>query len=74
MTTAEIIAAKAKALPPEAQREILDFVEFLQDRERRRTSHRSLCGAWSDLGVDVSGEEIDEARREAWGDFPRRDI
>ena len=74
MTTADMISAKAKALPPEGQREVLDFVEFLQTRVGHHAPHRSLCGAWSDLGVDLTAEDIDEARREAWAEFPRRDV
>jgi hypothetical protein len=35
---------------------------------------RSLYGLWSDLNVNVSAEDIDEARREMWGNFPREDI
>jgi hypothetical protein len=69
-----MIAVKAKALPPEGQREVLDFVEFLQTRVGRSTSHKSLCGAWSDLAVDLSAEDIDDARCEAWDEFPRRDL
>jgi hypothetical protein len=33
---------------------------------------RIYFGAWKDLGVsDISAEEIAEARREMWGNFPR---
>ena len=74
MTTVEILVAKAKALPPEGQREVLDFVEFLETRLGRGTPHKSLSGALADLGVDLSAEDIDQARREAWADFPRRDL
>ena len=35
---------------------------------------RSLFGALAHLGPAPSAEEIDEARREAWGNFPREDI
>jgi hypothetical protein len=35
---------------------------------------RSLLGALADLGPAPSAEEIDEARREAWANFPRDDI
>ena len=31
----------------------------------------SLYGLWADLNVNVSAEDIDEARREMWGNFPR---
>ena len=34
----------------------------------------SLYGLWADLGVDISAEDIDEARREMWSNFPREDI
>jgi len=33
---------------------------------------KSLYGLWK--GVSISAEEIDEARREMWGNFPRDDI
>lgn len=33
---------------------------------------RSLQGLWN--GVSISAEDIDEARREMWGNFPREDI
>jgi hypothetical protein len=35
---------------------------------------RSLYGLCADLGSAPSAEEIDEARREAWANFPREDI
>ena len=34
----------------------------------------SLHGLWKDLYVDITEEDIAEARREAWGNFPREDI
>ncbi len=74
MTTWELIAEKAKELPPEKQQEALDFLEFLHERQRRKRPLRSLRGLWKDLGPDISAEEIDEARREIWGKFPRDEI
>ena len=35
---------------------------------------RSLKGLWADLGTTITAEDIDEARREMWGNFPREDI
>ena len=35
---------------------------------------KSLHGLWADLNVDVSEEDIQEMRREMWGNFPREDI
>jgi hypothetical protein len=34
----------------------------------------SLRGRFANLGPAPSAEEIDEARREAWANFPREDI
>ena len=42
--------------------------------ESKKTPKRSLLGLWADLNVDISAEDIDEARREMWGNFPREDI
>jgi hypothetical protein len=38
------------------------------------TSVRSLYGLLADLGPGPTDAEIDEARREMWGTFPREDI
>jgi hypothetical protein len=37
-----------------------------------RKPRQSLYGLWA--GVQISEEDIDEARREMWGNFPREDI
>jgi hypothetical protein len=39
---------------------------------KKKIPRRSLYGLWSN--VHVSAEEIDEIRKEMWGDFPREDI
>lgn len=33
---------------------------------------KSLLGLWK--GLDITKEDIDQARREMWGQFPREDI
>ena len=38
----------------------------------RPTPRKSLRGLWR--GLDITEEEIAEARREMWGNFPREDI
>jgi hypothetical protein len=49
---------------------VLDFVESLEKKtETSRQRRRSLKGLWSDLGAEVSAEDIAEARREMWGGF-----
>lgn len=61
-------------LPPERQREVLDFAEYVASKENGKRPRRSVKGLCADLGVSISAEEIDEARREMWGRFPREDI
>lgn len=38
------------------------------------STRQSARGLWADLGVAPSAEEIDEARHEMWGNFPREDV
>ncbi|MDQ3181087.1 MAG: DUF2281 domain-containing protein [Acidobacteriota bacterium] len=74
MTVIESLVEQVENLPIERQREVLDFVEFLQHKEKSNGEkpRKSLRGLWK--GVDISAEDIDEARREMWGNFPREDI
>jgi hypothetical protein len=41
---------------------------------RGQTPRRSAWGLCRDLGEAPSAEEIDEARRESFADFPRGDV
>ncbi len=60
-----------RQLPPEKQQEVLDFAEFLRQKTALKQPHRSLKGLWADLDIHISEEDIAEARREMWGNFPR---
>ncbi|MBI3971142.1 MAG: DUF2281 domain-containing protein [Chloroflexi bacterium] len=71
MTIEEAIAEKVRALPPERQREVLDFVEFLEGRTGRKQPRENVKGLWVDLGVTITEEDIAEVRRKMWGNFPR---
>jgi len=51
-----------------------DLEEPLQRAEEGAKPFRSLYGLWKDFGVSISAEEIDEARRQRWENFPREDI
>lgn len=63
-----------RQLPVEKQQEVLDFVEFLARKSPAPIQRRNIEGIFADLGVSLSAEEIDEARKEAWSGFPREDI
>ena len=70
MSIEQSLVDKLRMLPPDKQQEALDFVEFLQQKAQARQPRRSLEGLWADLGLDVTEEDIAEARREMWGNFP----
>ena len=71
MSVEDALIEKLRALPPDKQQEALDFIEFLQRKAKTAQPRRSLEGLWADLGVDITEEEIAEARREMWGNSPR---
>ena len=41
-------------------------------RAARSTPRVSLRGLWR--GLDITGDEIDQAREEMWSEFPRTDV
>ncbi len=77
--TFEEVLILAKHLTPGQKLRLIeaivpDLEEPLQRAEEGEKPLRSLYGLWKDFGVSISAEEIDEARREMWGNFPREDI
>jgi Protein of unknown function (DUF2281) len=70
----QAVVEKLRVLPPEKQQEVLDFVEFLEQKNAAKQPRQSLMGALSHLNIEVTEEDIAEARREMWGNFPRDDI
>ena len=74
MSIEKSVLGKLLKLPVDKQKEVLDFVESLEKKAGQRRARRSLKGLWADLGVDISLEDIAEARREMWGGFPREDV
>lgn len=80
MSTATIDQAREliQTLTPRDKLRLIEELarEVLQDypSSGAPTPHPSLWGALAHLGPAPSAEEIDEARREAWANFPREDI
>lgn len=66
MTIEEMVLNKLRVLPPERQQEVLQFVESLAPDKSTKNPLHSLEGLLEDLNVDISAEDIDEARREMW--------
>lgn len=67
MSIEKSVLEKLLKLPPEKQKEVLDFVESLEKETTPRRVRRSLKGLWADLGVQISAEDFAEARREMGG-------
>jgi len=71
MTIEELVLQKLRDLPPEQKQEVLNFVESLREKNGTKKPLRSLLGLWADMGFHVTEEDIAEARKEMWGNFPR---
>ena len=71
MTIEQQVLEKLRDLPPEKQKEVLDFVDSLKAQNAPKAPLRSLRGLWADLNIHITEEDIAEARREMWGNFPR---
>jgi hypothetical protein len=71
MTIEQQVLEKLRDLPPEKQKEVLDFVDYLKEKDSPNKPRNSLLGLWADLNFHVTEEDITEARREMWSSFPR---
>jgi len=71
MTSEEALLEQFKVLPPDLKREAIHFVEFLQTKINKKNPRVSLEGIWADMNVNVTEEDIAEARKEMWSNFPR---
>jgi hypothetical protein len=71
MNIEEMVLEKLRELPPEQQREVLDFLDSLKEKNGPKMPRRSLRGLWKDFSFHFTEEDIAEARREMWGNFPR---
>ena len=59
MTTTETIVQRLKSLPASAQREVVDFVEFLQSRRQEHTARKDEV-AWSAFSLDSAMRGMEE--------------
>lgn len=71
MSVSESILEKVQLLTPEQQREVMEFVDTLVKADTPKEPRRSLLGLCADLEIRISEEDIAEARKEMWGNFPR---
>ncbi len=71
MDIEQIVLDKFKVLPLEKKQEVLDFIEFIQQKNIKKSPRCNLKGLWKDLNIQITEEDIVETRREMWGDFPK---
>ncbi len=74
MSIEQMVIEKLRALSPEQKKEVLEFVESLEGEQASNQPRQSLYGLWADLGIDLSEEDLAEARREMWAGFPREPV
>lgn len=78
MSTYENALSVAQKLSPTDKARLLEAIsaalrhDLVQTETTTKQRQRSLLGLWE--GVSVSEADIDEARRDMWGNFPREDI
>ncbi len=71
MNLEQAVLEKLRELPLEKQQEVLDFTNFLHQQVTSKRPLGSVKGLWADLNFDLSDEDIAQARKEMWGNFPR---
>lgn len=71
MNIEQNVIEKLRQLPVEKQQELLDFAEFLHQKNAIKPKLQSIKGLCADLKIDITEEDIDRAREEMWGNFPR---
>ena len=74
--TADAVLDLLRQLPPRERLRVLAqaLPEVEQELSGEPRPLRSLRGLWKDLDFDITAEDIDQVRREAWANFPREDI
>jgi hypothetical protein len=65
----EEILRKLRTLPDSKQQEVVDFIEFLAQKDKPKIPRRSLLGALAHLNTHFTAEDLKEARREMWGEY-----
>lgn len=71
MTVTEALLEKVNALPKVRQQEVLDFAEFLTEKEKPKAPRRSLQGSLSHLNIKFTEADLREARNEMWRGYTK---
>ncbi len=60
MTTAQSIYRRLVALPESAQQEVLNFVQFLQQKTEQESSQKSEDQTWDELSICTAMKGMEE--------------
>ena len=73
MTIEESILERLRALSPDQQQLVLRFAGSLSSAgsEQEKRPLRNPRGAWKQHRISLTDDDITEARRESWKNFPR---
>ncbi len=71
MTVEDAVVEKLKALPKARQQEVLDFAEFLTEKEKPQAPRRSLQGSLSHLNINFTDADLREVRNEMWRGYTK---
>jgi hypothetical protein len=74
MNIEQNVLNKLRQLPVAKQQELLDFAEFLAQKTVIQPKLQTVKGLCRDLDIDLTVEDLTEARKEMWGNFPREII
>lgn len=71
MNLEEAVLERLRHLPVDKQQQLLEFAEFLSQKTTLKRPLQTVRGLCADLKVDITEEDIAQARQEMWGNFPR---
>ena len=71
MTVKEAVLEKLETMPTFRQQELLEYAEFLESKSSKQSPRRSLKGIWSDFKVNLTEQDLREARNEMWRGYTK---
>ena len=66
MTVTETLIKTVNALPKPRQQEVLDFAEFLGEKEKPKAARRSMQGILAGKNITFSPADLRKERNEMW--------
>jgi hypothetical protein len=71
MTVKDAVIEKLEVMPTVKQQKVLEFMESMESNEKPRKPRLSLQGIWADLNINLTEEDLRQARNEMWRGYTR---